>query len=94
MRQKTPLYTTTNYNYFCNISFSRALPYDINIMSFFNSGLIFGPEVFILYKKYDGRGSGAVDLDTPPIKYVRWSFLPKWSMVIFGKSSILCLKYV
>ena len=46
-------------------------------MNFLNLGLIFGPEVFILSKKYGGRGSGAMNLDTPPIKYIRWSFLPK-----------------
>ena len=46
------------FNYFCNISFSRSPPYEINIMNFFNAGLIFGPEVFILCKKYrlEGRG--------------------------------------
>ena len=40
-----------NYNYFCNIIFSFSLLYDINIMKFYNSGLIFTPEVYILCKK-------------------------------------------
>ena len=46
-------------------------------MNFLNSGLIFGPEIFILCKKYRGRGSGAVNLDTLAIKYIRWGSLPK-----------------
>ena len=36
------------YNYFCNISFSSSPFYEINIMNFLNTGLIFTPEVFIL----------------------------------------------
>ena len=32
---------------------------------------------FLHVKKYRDRGLGAVNLDTFPIKYVRYSFLPK-----------------
>ena len=38
-------------HYFRNISFSVTLLYEINIMNFLNTGLIFSPEVFILCKK-------------------------------------------
>ena len=38
-------------NYFRDISFSRFLLYEINIMKFSNTGLIFPPELFILCKK-------------------------------------------
>ena len=51
-KELTAIIIFTNYNYFCNISFSGSPPYEINIMIFFNGGLIFGPEVFILCKKY------------------------------------------
>ena len=44
----------TNYNFFGNISFSRSLFYKINTLSFFNIGLIFTPDVFILYRKVWG----------------------------------------
>ena len=46
----------TNYNYFCNISFSCSLPYEINIMNFFNTGPIFGSEVLTICKKYGVEG--------------------------------------
>ena len=36
------------YNYFRDISFSRFLLYEINIINFLNTGLIFTPQVFIL----------------------------------------------
>ena len=39
------------YNYFRNTSFSRSLLYEINIINFFNTGLIFTKEAFILCKK-------------------------------------------
>ena len=39
-----------NYNNVRNISFSRSLLYDTD-MNFFNAGLIFTPEDFILCKK-------------------------------------------
>ena len=42
------------YNHFYNISFSRALLYEINIMNFFNTGRIFTPEVFALCTKCMG----------------------------------------
>ena len=49
-----------NYSYKLNISFSHSLLYETNIMDFFNTGLIFTPEVFILCKKVWGaRGTGA-----------------------------------
>ena len=41
-------------NYFRDISFSRFLLYEINIMNFLNTGLIFTPEVVILCKKVWG----------------------------------------
>ena len=37
--------------YFRNISFSQSLLYEINFMNFFNTSLIFTPEVFLLCKK-------------------------------------------
>ena len=43
------------YKYFYNINFSRPLLYEINLI-FFNTGLIFASEVFILYKKVWGGG--------------------------------------
>ena len=46
-------------NYFRNINFSCSLLYEINIMNFLNTGLIFTPEVFILCKKVQGEwGAG------------------------------------
>ena len=49
-----------------DISFSRFLLYEINIMNFLNTGLIFTPEVFILCKKvYGPTGLWAVDFDIP-----------------------------
>ena len=38
-------------NYFRDISFSRFLLYEINIMNFLNTSLIFTPEVLFLCKK-------------------------------------------
>ena len=53
-----------SYNYFCNISFSRSLLYEINIINFIKIGLIFTPKVFILCKKVWGlRGLGALNFD-------------------------------
>ena len=47
-------------NYFRNISFSRFLLYEINIMSFFKTNLIFTPDVLVLCKKVSGpRGPGS-----------------------------------
>ena len=40
----------TNHYYFCNISFSRSVIYEKNT-KFLNTGLIFTPEVFILYQE-------------------------------------------
>ena len=40
-----------DYNYIRNLCFSLSLLYEINIMVFFNTGLIFAPEVIILCKK-------------------------------------------
>ena len=61
----TAIIIFTDYNHFCNIRFSRSLPYKINTVNFFNICLIFGPEVFILCKKYAGRGSKVVNLNNP-----------------------------
>ena len=53
-------------NYFRDISFSRFLLYEINIMKCLNTGFIFTPEVFSLCKKVWGpRGLRAVDFDIP-----------------------------
>ena len=53
-------------NYFCDITYSRFLLYEINIMKFLNTGLIFTPEVFTLCKNVLGpRGLRAVDFDIP-----------------------------
>ena len=46
--------TANSYNSVRNISFSCLLVYEIN--DFFNTGLIFTPEVFIQYKNYEGGG--------------------------------------
>ena len=53
-------------NYFRDISFSRFLLYEINIINFLNTGLIFALEVFILCKEvWSPRGLRAVDFDIP-----------------------------
>ena len=53
-------------NYFRNISFSRFLLHEINIMSFLNTGHIFTQEVFVLCKKVWGpRGLRGVDSGMP-----------------------------
>ena len=51
------------YNYLCNISSSRSPLYEINIMNFFHTGLIFTPQVFFLRRKVwrprrAGQGGG------------------------------------
>ena len=47
----------TGCNYFGNIGFLRFLLYEINIMNFLKTGLIFTPGVFVLYKKvWEPRG--------------------------------------
>ena len=49
----------SSYSYFSNISFSRSLLYDKK-NNFFNTSLIFTPEVFIQSKNvWDPRGPGA-----------------------------------
>ena len=54
-------------NYFHNTSFSGSLLWKIN-MNFFNTGLIFTREVFILGKKVWGsRRSEAVNFDIPSL---------------------------
>ena len=58
----------------------------------FNKGLIFSRDVFIRCKQYGERGFGAVNLHTSSIKHLTLSFLPKYSMAAFAKSSILYLK--
>ena len=60
-----------NYNYFCNISFSRSLLYKTNIINFFNTGLILVQKYLFYVKKYGGRGPGAVNLDTSHVKDLR-----------------------
>ena len=53
-------------NYFGNISFSRFLLHEINIMNFLKTGLIFTPKVFVLCEKLWGpRRSLAMDFDVP-----------------------------
>ena len=47
---------------------SRSLLYAINIIILFNTGLIFTPKVFILWKKAWGtRGRGTVHFDIPSL---------------------------
>ena len=62
-------------NYFRDISFSRFLLYEIIIMKFLNTGLIFTPEVLTLCKKGWGpRGPRAMDFDIPlTITAFHWS---------------------
>ena len=53
-------------NYFRDINFARFQLYEINIMNFLNTVLIFTPEVFTLCKNVWGsRGLQAVDFDIP-----------------------------
>ena len=53
-------------NYFRNIGFSRFLLYEIHIMSFLKTGLIFTPEIFVLCKKvWHLTGRRAMDFDIP-----------------------------
>ena len=53
-------------NCFRNISFSRFLLSEINIMIFLKTGHIFTPEVFVLCEKEWGpRGLPTVDFDMP-----------------------------
>ena len=61
--------------YFRDISFSRFLLYDFNIINFLNTGLIFSLEVFILFKKVWGPSAlRAVDFDIPfTITAFHWS---------------------
>ena len=48
------------------ISAFHVLYYDLNIMNFFNTSLIFTPEVFILYEKvWCPREWGLVNFDIP-----------------------------
>ena len=48
------------------ISAFHVLYYDLNIMNFFNTSLIFTPEVFILYEKvWCPREWGPVNFDIP-----------------------------
>ena len=46
----TSIIIYANYTYFRNTSFSGSLLYEINIMIFLITGLIFTPEVFIIFK--------------------------------------------
>ena len=56
----------TGCNYFRNIGFSPFLLYEINIMSFLKTGLIFTTEVFVLYEKvWCLTGRRAMDFDIP-----------------------------
>ena len=62
-KQLTAIFIFGSYNYFSNISFSR------NKYDFFNSGLIFTPEVLIQCKKSmqaGVEGPGTVTFDIPP----------------------------
>ena len=52
------------YNYFHSFSFSRPLLNKINKKNILNAGLIFPPEVFILYKKvWEPKGPRAVNFN-------------------------------
>ena len=57
-----PIIIFSNYNYFLNINFPCSLLHEIYIMIFFNTGLIFTPEVFILCKNVWGS-RGLVNFD-------------------------------
>ena len=61
------------YNYLDNLfsqyQLSRSLLYEINIVIFFNAGLLFTPEVFILRKKvWEPRGPGGLNFAIPSTK--------------------------
>ena len=50
------------YNYFHNISFSRSLLYELNIMNFLMQ-VSFSPQKYLFYiKKYEGSGDQAVEV--------------------------------
>ena len=49
-----------NYNYFRNISFSRSLLYEISIMNFIKTGLIFTPEVLLYVKNMRAKRGGTL----------------------------------
>ena len=46
-----PIIIFISYDYFCGISLPLSLLHEINTMNFFNTALIFTPEVVILCKK-------------------------------------------
>ena len=50
-----------------------------------HTGLIFSRNVFTLWKQYGGRGSGAVNLDTAPIKHLRWRLFAEIANGYFRK---------
>ena len=52
----TTIIIFANYNYFCKISFSGYLLYEINIMNFFNNGRILLQKYLFYLKMYGGRG--------------------------------------
>ena len=52
----------SGYNHFCSISLPRSLLHKINIMNFFNAGLIFTSELVILCRKlWRAREPGTVN---------------------------------
>ena len=63
-------------NYFCGISLSRSLLHEVNIMNFFNTGLIFTLEVVILCKKlWRARGPRTVNF-----RCTYWYIQINWSI--------------
>ena len=63
---------SANCNYFDNMSLSRSLLYEINIMNFFHTPLALTPEVFILCKKvWSPRVLGVVNFDIPISLYIQ-----------------------
>ena len=61
---------SANCNYFDNMSLSRSLLYEINIMNLFHTRLTLTLEVFILCKKV-WSGLGVVNFDIPIPLYIQ-----------------------
>ena len=61
---------SANCNYFDNMSLSRSLLYEINIMNLFHTRLTLTLEVFILCKKV-WSGLGVVNFNIPIPLYIQ-----------------------
>lgn len=62
---------SANCNYFDNMSLSRSLLYEINIMNFFHTPLTLTPEVWSPKKVWSPRVLGVVNFDIPISLYIQ-----------------------